>query len=160
MRRIIFQYSTRFLFNCSAQITGDKRNGAATGAKPPIYLAGSVSLLYRDVMTRIVWPQILRARTNQAVIVQLFKYVRGPAADPRNRKNRGKQILVDAQRVVGRGGIKINIRIKLFVRFDELLDFFRHVIPLRLPAGLAQIARHGAQMRGSRILGVIYTMAK
>ena len=37
----------------------------------------------------------------------------------------------------------------------EFLDFLGHVIPLGLAAGLAQIARHDAQVRGAGIFGVV-----
>ena len=64
-------------------------------------------------------------------------------------------IFIDAQHVVSGGRVEIHVGVQLLFRLHELLDLFRHLIPLGLPAGTAEIPRHRTQVRGSWIFGVI-----
>src|SRR6266446_3221899 len=93
------------------------------------------ALLHRYITVGIFRPEIFRPGANQAVVIELLDHVRGPAADAGDREYGSKHIFIDAQHVVGGSGVEIHVGVELLFRFHELLDFFRHLIPLRLSAG-------------------------
>src|ERR1700684_469383 len=151
IRSIACTYSTCFPGDARWNHSPTKDNGTPKGATEKVgttaYGAlvdacGSdlLSLFHRHVMVGIVRPEIFGAGANQAVIVELLNHVRCPAADARDREYWGEQIFIDAQHVIGGGGIEIHVGVQLLFRFHELLNFFRHPIPLRLAARTAQIA--------------------
>src|ERR1051326_2338812 len=125
-------------------------------AAVPTYLA----LVDGDVMIRVFGALIFGPRADQAVVVELLNDMGGPSADAGDGEDRGEQIHIDAQGVVGRGRIKIHISIQLLVGLYELFDLVRDLKPLPLPTGVAQIATHHAQVRGAGIFGVVDAMAK
>src|SRR5258707_986379 len=94
------------------------------------------------------------ARAYQPVVVELFDHVRGPAADAGDCKNRREQVNVYAQGGVCGSGVEINVGVEMFFVLDVLLDLRGHVVPLGI-RGAAEIARHLAQVRSARILGVV-----
>jgi hypothetical protein len=63
--------------------------------------AALAALFYRNVLVRIRRPGVLRTRTDQAIVRQLFHHVRRPSRDSRNCKDRGEQVEIDSQRMVG-----------------------------------------------------------
>src|SRR5262249_33017263 len=69
-----------------------------------------------------------------------------------------EQINVDSQSGVRGRGIEVDVCIQLFLGIDVLLDLARHLEPLRIAAGAAEIFGHAAQVRSAWILCCIYTM--
>src|SRR5579863_2265669 len=112
----------------------------AVGAPWPTWLA----LVHRDVGARILRTEIVGAGADQAVIVELLNHVRGPSADAGDCEDRRKQIHIDAQGVIRRCRVEIDIRVQFLFRLYELFDFARHLKPLRLPTGMPQVAGHNA----------------
>src|SRR5262249_42314185 len=118
------------------------------------------ALLKGNVALRIRGADVLRPRTNQAVVRVLLQHVRRPARDAAHRENRGEQVDADAERVISRRRIEVDVRVQLLFGLDEALDPLRHLEPDRLAGALAEIARHLAQVRRARILGVIHAVAE
>src|ERR1700681_3524772 len=59
-----------------------------------------LSLVDRYVRIWVLGPEVIGAGTDQAIIIELLDYVRGPAADTRNREDGGEQVDVDAKGVI------------------------------------------------------------
>src|SRR5579863_1833971 len=110
----------------------------------------ALSLVDGDVVVWILRPDILCPGTDKPVVVELFDHVCGPSADAGYGEDWREKVHVNTQRVIGRGGVEIDIRVQLLIRFHELLNLVRDFKPFSLPAGVSQIARHDAQMRGAR----------
>ena len=108
-----------------------------------------------DVALRILRADVLGPRPNQPVVRVLLEDVRGPAGDAAHRENRREQVDRDPERVVGGRRVEIDVRVELLFRLDQRLDALRHLEPDRLAGALAEIARHLAQVRRARILGVV-----
>src|SRR6266496_898316 len=87
-----------------------------------------------DVVVGIFRAQILGARADQAVIVQLFDDVSSPTTHPRNGEDGCKQVYVDPQRVISGGRVKIDIGVQLLVSLHKLFDLARNLKPLGLTA--------------------------
>src|SRR5690349_8347148 len=66
----------------------------------------------RNVVLRIGGSHIIRTRADEAVVVKLLDYVRSPTADAGDREYRCEQIHVDPERVIGRSGIKVDVRVQ------------------------------------------------
>src|SRR5579863_835897 len=167
MRRINFHFTCFPPGNLRGFVSPQEGSGARIGATPRQTLPNSLiggsdrsALVHRYITIRIVWAQIFSSRPNQPVVVELLTDVRRPAADTGNSKHWGKLIFVDAQYVISGRGVEIYIGVQLLFGLHKLLYFFRHLIPLWLPAGTAQISRHRAQVRSPRIFGVIHAMAE
>src|SRR5208282_1883025 len=103
---------------------------------------------------------VVRARTNQAVVIKLLDDVGSPSRDARHRKHRRKQVNVNAQRVIGGSRVEVYVGVQLAIGDDELFDLMRDLEPLGITARRAQVARHSPQVCGPRILGVIHAMAE
>src|SRR5579862_159872 len=128
-----------------------------SGSRPGYY---HLSLLYRHIGIGISRPHIFGARANEPVVIELLDDVCGPSADARDREYRREKIFVDAEHVVSRSRVEVHVGVEFLFRPHEFLDFIRHLVPLRLSGGLAELARHDTQVRGTRVFGVIYTMAE
>src|SRR3974377_1713605 len=101
---------------------------------------------------------VLGTRTDQAIVAELLHDVGGSAGNGGNGEDRSEQVDVDAQRVISRSGVEVDVSIELAVGDHELLDLSRDFEPFGNATGIAQVARHGAQMPRTRIFGVIHTM--
>src|SRR5450759_3341497 len=79
-----------------ARPAGKPRSRAGTPGAPP-----ASAFLHRHIFLWVDRADVIGARANQPVIVELFDDVRGPAADPRDREDGREQVHIDAERVVG-----------------------------------------------------------
>jgi len=75
-------------------------SGATRARTPAPHL---LAFLERHPVLRVGRADVVGAGADQAVVVELFDYVGGPAADSRYGEDRGEQVYVDSERVVGRG---------------------------------------------------------
>ena len=114
----------------------------------------------RHVALRVLRPDVLGARADQAVVRVLLEDVRRPARDAADREDRREQVDRDAERVVGGRRVEVDVRVQLLLRLDQRLDALRHLEPVRLAGALAEIARHLPQVRRARILGVVDAVAE
>src|ERR1700682_6024631 len=101
-----------------------------------------LSFINRHVGIGIFRAHIFRPWPDQPVVIQLLDHMRCPSANARDREYRGEQVEIDSQSVVGGSRVEVDVRVQLLFGLHEVLDFFRHVVPLALPAGFAQIMRH------------------
>src|SRR5208283_3024616 len=133
------------------------RSGQARkGARPHTSRVQSyLAVLQRDVFLWVDRAHVISAWANQAVVVELFDDMRGPAANPRDREDGCEQIHIDTKGVVGGSRIEVHIGIEFLARSHEFFDLLRVFEPSGIAAGMAQVAGHLAQVRGPRIFGVI-----
>ena len=103
---------------------------------------------------------VIGARADQPVIVELFDDVRGPSAHPRDREDGREEVHVDAECVVGGSRIEVHIGVELLLSLYEVLDLLRVFEPLRIAARMAQVARHLSQVRGARIFRAVYAVSE
>src|ERR1700736_6341820 len=89
-----------------------------------------LSLLDRYVVIWVIRAQVVGTGADQAVVIELLDYVRGPATDAGDGEDRRKQVHVDAEGVIGGSGIKVDIGVQLLVGFHEFFDLVRHLKPL------------------------------
>src|SRR5258708_10981487 len=89
-----------------------------------------IALLHRHVLSRIRGPDVLGARADQPVGVELFDHMRGPAADAGDGEDRREQINVYPQSGVGGSGVEVNVGVEMFFVLDVLLDLRGHTVPL------------------------------
>ncbi len=94
----------------------------------------ALARLDRYVPLRILGPDVLGPRPDQAVVRVLLQHVRRPARDPADGENRREQVDGDAERVIGRRRIEVDVRIQFLLGLDDRLDPLRHLEPLGLPA--------------------------
>src|SRR5436190_14915628 len=120
---------------------------------------GQLSLIQRQERLRVLRTDVVGARADQPVVGVLLEAVRGPARDAADGKNRREQIDRDAQRVVRRRRVEVDVGIQLLLAGDQLLDAARHLEPRRVPGALAEVLRHLAQVRRARVLGTIDAVA-
>src|SRR3954468_377426 len=120
----------------------------------------ALARLEGDISLRVRRSDVLGAGPNQPVVRVLLEHVRRPAGDAADGENGGEQVDRDAERVIRRGRIEIDVRIQVLFSFDERLDALRHLEPDGLPRALTEIAGHPAQVRGAGIFGVIDTMSE
>src|SRR3977135_3665916 len=83
----------------------------------------------RMVTLRILGPDVLGARTNEAVVRVLLEHVGGPARHPAGGKDRGEELDGDVERVVGRRRVEVDVRVQLLLRHHQRLDPLRHLEP-------------------------------
>ena len=112
------------------------------------------------VPLRVFRSDVLGARPDETVVRVLLEHVRRPAGDAAHGEDRREEIHSDAQRVIGRRRVEINVRVQLLLGLHQRLDALRHLEPDRLTRALSQIARHLAQMRRARIFRVVDPMAE
>src|SRR5664279_3712962 len=123
---------------------------------PPHQLAKfGLPFIHAYIFLWIYRSNIIGARTNQPVVIELLDNVCRPASNSGDSENRREKIYVNSQRVISRSRIKIHIRIELFVSPYKIFDLLRILKPPWVTAGMSKIARHLPQMRCPRILGVI-----
>ena len=103
---------------------------------------------------------VVGARTDQPVVRVLLEHVRRPARDAADRENRREQIDRDAERVVRRRRVEVDVRVQLLLGLDQRLDALRHLEPPGVAGALAELLRHLAQVRRPRILGVVDAVAE
>ena len=90
---------------------------------------GYASLFERHVALRILRADVVGARADQAVVRVLLEHVRRPARDAADREDRREQIDRDAERVVGRRRIEVDVRVQLLLGLHQRLDALRHLEP-------------------------------
>src|SRR5215471_13538459 len=104
-----------------------------TAIKPPGRPVLGISAgVHGNVALRVLEADIFSARANQPVVGVLLEHMRGPARNAADGEDRREQIDGNAERVVGRGRIEIDVRIQLLFAFHQRLDALRHLEPLRL----------------------------
>src|ERR1700704_4089047 len=91
------------------------------GGAPGAPLANS-AFLYRHIFLWADRADVIGARADQSVIVELFDDVRGPAADPRDREDGREQVHINAECVVGGSRIEVHIGVELLVSLYEVFD--------------------------------------
>src|SRR5215469_4149941 len=101
--------------------------------------SAKLSAVHRHVLLWICRADVVGARTDQPIVVELFDDVGGPPAHAGNRKDWREQVDVDTQRVIGRGRREVHVGVKLLIGFNELFDGARGLKPLRLSARSSQI---------------------
>ena len=74
-----------------------------------------LSLLERHVALRVRRPDVLGARADQAVVRVLLEDVRRPAGDAADGEDRREQIDRDAERVVRRRRVEVDVRVQLLL---------------------------------------------
>src|SRR5258708_19557526 len=89
-----------------------------------------IALLHRHVLIRIRGPDVLGARADQPVVVELFDHMRGPAADAGDGEDRREQINVYPPSGVGGSGVEANLALHMFFVLAVLLDLRGHTVPL------------------------------
>src|SRR6267378_5004996 len=100
------------------------------------------AFLRRHIFLWIDRANIIGARTDQPVIVELFDDVSGPSSNPRDREDGREEVHVDAKRVVGGSRIEVHIGVEFLVRLYGAFDLLRHFEPLWIAAGMAQVTGH------------------
>src|SRR5260221_2870391 len=93
-----------------------------------------------------LFPYTTLFRSDQPVVRVLLEHVRGPARDAADREDRREQIDGDAQRVVRRRRVEVEVRVQVLLRIYESLDVLRHLEPLGIDRAPAQIAPHLTQL--------------
>ena len=109
---------------------------------------------------RVFRTDVFRARPDQAIVGVLLEHVRRPAGNAAHGEDRREEIDRNAERVIGGRRVEVDVRVELLLALHQRFDALRHLEPVRLARPLAELARHLAQMRGPRILGVIHAMAE
>src|ERR1700753_2039099 len=85
--------------------------------------AGSLTtLLDRRVRRRVRRSGVLGARPDEPVVVMLLDDVRATAGDAADSEDRREEIDVDAERRVGGRGVKVDVRVQLFLVLHEELN--------------------------------------
>src|SRR5207344_1985218 len=89
-----------------------------------------LSLIERQKLLRIRWPDVLRARTNQAIVRVLLEHVRGPAGDPADGEDRRVEIDGNPERVEHRRRVEVDVGVQALLALDERFDALGHRVPL------------------------------
>src|SRR6187399_1167491 len=76
----------------------------------------------RKVGLRVSRTDVLGARTDQTVVGVLLEHMSGPARHTADREHRREQIDRNAERVVGRRRVEIDVGVQLLLRLDHLFD--------------------------------------
>src|SRR3989442_1638266 len=76
-------------------------------------------------------PDVLGARPDQAVVGVLLDHVRRPAHHPAHGEDGREEARVDAEVVVGRGGVEVDVRVQPLLVDHGVLDPLGHVVPAR-----------------------------
>src|SRR5260370_11678459 len=103
---------------------------------------------------------VLRARTDQAVVVVLLDDVRAPARDAAGRDDRREEVDRDAEGIEERSGIEVDIGNETLGITHAVLQLHGGLIPLELARLAARLLRHTAQDRPARIAGLVHAMAE
>src|SRR5437764_1018594 len=138
-----------------------RETGAAYAAACRLLTADSCPLSFVQRRVRhVAGADVLGTRTDQAVVPVLLQHVRGPARHAADGEDGREQVGRDAEVVVGRGRVEVDVGVEAFVGLDRLLHLPRYLVPLRLAALLAQLLGQAAQVRGARVLGPVDAMAE
>jgi len=73
----------------------------------------------------------------------------------RDRKDRSEEISRQAERVVNRGGVEIDIRVEPLALLHDLRNVLAHADPFRLAELVAECHRHRAEVRRAGIEGFV-----
>src|SRR5215831_17427671 len=75
-------------------------------------VCGDLALLHKHVRGWVDGPLVLGAGANEAIVLELLHDMGSPAGDARYRENGREQVHVDAQRVIHRSGVEVDIRVQ------------------------------------------------
>src|SRR5688572_24787636 len=118
------------------------------------------ALLERQHRLRVLWTDVVGPRPDEAIVRVLFEAVRRPAGDAAHREDWREQIDRNAERVVDRRRIEVDVRVELLLRLDERFDALRHLEPACVSRLRSELLGHAAQVRGARVLRRVYAMAE
>src|SRR5687768_10120155 len=82
-------------------------------------LRAELSLFEREEALRVRGTGVVGARPDQPVVRVLLEDVRGPPRDPADGKDGRVQVDRNAERVIRRGRVEIDVRIQLLVGLDQ-----------------------------------------
>src|SRR6266699_6847479 len=72
---------------------------------------------------------VLALRADQPIVGQLLQHVSSPASRPRDGKDRREQVGRNAERVIDRGGIEIDVGVEVLLLEHEFGNPFAHLNP-------------------------------
>src|SRR5688500_6923497 len=98
------------------------------------------ALFHGNEPLRMRWTHVLCARANEPGVSVLFEDVGRPAGNTADGKDRRVEVDWNAQRVVRRRGIEIDIRVQLLFALDQRFNPLRHVVPRRYARPFAEIS--------------------
>src|SRR6267378_342792 len=92
---------------------------------------------------------VVAARSDEAVVVELLDDVRRPAGDASGRDHGREEIDGDAERVEERRRVEIDVGDELLRLVDARVELDRHLVPLELAGLPARLLRHSLEDRGA-----------
>src|SRR5689334_18913165 len=98
--------------------------------EPEYLVLQNLAVFQSFVVLWIGWSDVVSARTDQAVVFELFDDMGRTTTDTRHGEDRSKQVHINSERVIGGRGVEVHIGVQFLVRFDELLDGIREIEPL------------------------------
>src|SRR5688500_4784363 len=90
---------------------------------------------------RVRRPDVIRAWPDEPIVLVLLQAVRGPSGDAADGEDWGIQIDRNAERVIRRRRVEVDVGIQLLLAGDDLLDALRHLEPARVAGPFAEVLR-------------------
>uniref|UniRef100_E6QM64 Uncharacterized protein n=1 Tax=mine drainage metagenome TaxID=410659 RepID=E6QM64_9ZZZZ len=110
---------------------------------------------YGDVGRGVGWSDVFGAGADEAIVVELFDDVGGPACDAAHREDGGEEIDIDAERGVGGGGVEIDVCVEVLFGVDVQLDLPGPVKPFGDARVFGELLAHATEMGGARVFGLV-----
>src|SRR5512142_1126320 len=121
--------------------------------RSPGTLIGRSALIERKPGLPVGGAEVLGARTDEPVVPVLLHHVGGPAGAAGEREDRRVEVGRNAEHVIRRRRIEIDVAVEPLLLADELLDPPRHRVPPVVAGRLREVAGHAPQVSRPRVLG-------
>src|SRR5882672_10105120 len=102
---------------------------------------------------------VVAARPDQSVVVELLDDVRRPARDAAGGDHRREEIDGDPQRVEERRRVEVDVRDEFLRLVDARVELHRHLVPLELAGLAACLLGHPLEDRGARVARLVDAVA-
>src|SRR3954451_4840540 len=113
------------------------------------------ALLQQQKRLRIGRADVIRSGTDQPIVRVLLEAVGGPARHAADGKDWREEVDWNAERVIRRGRVEVDVRIELLLSRDEMFDPLRHLVPAHVAGALTELPGHLPQVRRARIFRAI-----